>query len=133
MSLHNSIHTFLSSKTEITAVVGNKIWRKHRQTTALPCIVFFSPTSKPVQQIDRTTEITYVTIQFDIYSLDDEQTISLTNSLRNLLNGFNGEMEGTEIINIKFHGDHDTSIPPADSSGNWMYKRSADFTFKIRM
>jgi len=132
MSLHSSIHAFLSTKTEITSVVGPKIWRKHRQTPALPAIVFHSPSSNPVQLLHKTTDVSIVTIQFDIYSLDDEQTISLTNSLKDIFNGFSGNMLGTNVINVKFQGDHDTSHPPADASSQWMYRRSADFTFKVR-
>lgn len=96
--LESSLYTFLAAETNITAIVGTRIYPHFRdQESALPAVSFRTISKPHVHNLSGSAGCSRARVQIDSWASDLATCLNLAEQIRLSLQGFRGNMSGTTI------------------------------------
>ena len=130
MTIESALFSYLSTKAEVTAAVGTRILREIAPEGAIyPFMTYTVVGDVPEHHMGGASGLTNVTMQIDVWAETFGEAVSLSEVIRNVLDGFTGDM-GSENLSIRTcHLENKISLPEADLEGaqSPVFRKSLDF------
>lgn len=132
MAIGQDVRTYLLTKASITTLLGTRIFPNKipQKNSSWPCVVYQIISQNPGHVLSGCAEYAETRIQFDVYSDTALVRDSLTEALRNVLQGFSGTMGSSTVSSVVYKNSIDLYEPPADSSDVGLYRNTADYWFR---
>ena len=130
MTIESALFSYLSTKASVFAAVGTRIFPEVApERAAYPFITYTLVGDVPEHHMTSAAGLTNVTMQIDIWSETFALAVSVSEIIRNALDGFTGPL-GTENLGIRTcHLENRITIPESDIEGgqNPVFRKSMDF------
>lgn len=132
MAIGQDVRTYLLTLASITSVVGTRIFPNKipQKNDSWPCIVYQVISQNPGHTLAGSAEYAGTRIQFDVYSETAIVRDSLTEAIRNAMQGYRGTMGSSTVSSVVYKNSTDLYEPPADNSDVGLYRNSADYWFR---
>lgn len=131
MTIESALYSYLSNKASITALVSTRIYPEVGPNDAgYPFITYITVTGDQQHDMSGASGLTNVRMQIDAWADIIADRVSVSEALRNALDGFTGNM-GTENLNIRscFLADYSTlRETEPEGRGQPIYRASLDFS-----
>jgi len=129
VSIEAGIYTRLTGSTDITAMVGTRVYPSHvPQGTSFPMLRYTIITQEQIHGLSAHTDLYRATFQVDCYTSNTYlDVIALADKVRATLN-----TESTTFGTIAIEQSHvrgmsdEPPFKPSDSSDEWIFGRSVD-------
>lgn len=101
MTIESALYNELSTTAEVTAVVGTRIYPQIApESVAYPFITYSVITDNPEHHMGGAAGLTHVTMQIDVWAETIAERVSISEVIRNDLDGRTGTM-GAEALDIR--------------------------------
>lgn len=131
MTIETALFSYLSGRTEITDIVSTRIYATVApSSTTYPYITFQILSNQPEHHMGGSSAITLVRVQLDAWATLVSQQQSISEALRDKLDGFRGAM-GSESLQIRmcFLDNRNTFEEPDKKGENLpVHRASLDFS-----
>jgi len=130
--VERDILTFLLSQDSLSHLVGSRIYPIHLPNDpTLPAIIFFMVSSTHAHHLRGALGHVLVRTQFDVFSDTFQKMEETAETLRQILEGYNGSVGSQTCVSCKLQNQTSFGERPQDASDNWTYRRSLDFMFRF--
>ena len=130
MTIESALFSYLSTKASVIAVVGTKIFPEVAPESALyPFITYQVLGDTPEHHMTSAAGLTNVSMQIDVWADTFASSVTISEVIRNALDGFTGDM-GSENLSIRTcHLENRLSLaePDAESEHLPIFRKSMDF------
>ncbi len=129
MAIGQDARTYLLSKSAVTTVVGTRVFPNFipEKNTSYPVIVYAVVSQVPAHNLAGGAGYAETRIQLDVYCKTAVERDSLTEILRNELQGFAGTMGSSTVSSVVYRNAIDLYEPPIDSSDVGLFRNSTDY------
>ncbi len=131
MTIETALYSYLSTKAEVTAAVSTRIFPQvAAEGTIYPFVVYSVISDNPEHDMDGAVGLTSINMQIDVWSETIALRMSIAEIIRNVLDGFRGNM-GTENLYIQScFLDNRANFEERDTEGKAdpVYRSSLDFS-----
>lgn len=133
--MESSLHSYLSSKTSITNLVGSNIWRgrlPQSYSWSSPAITFRRISEPHDHNLDGASGIAQARVQIDCWARSAATADNVAEQVRLVLQGYSGTLGTITATSVVL--DNVVSIPeqPKDASDEWRYHIALDFLIFYR-
>ncbi len=128
-----AIRSYLLGKSAVTAVVGTRIFPDFmpQSNSTFPCIVMLQISQTPAHTLATGAGYSESRLQIDIYAAHASERDSLTEIVRNELQGFPvaGETAGLAgtVTSVVYINSRDLYEPPTANSDKGTFRNSTDY------
>ncbi len=132
-TLTQGIRTYLLSKSAVTSVTGTRVYSDFMpQNNAIYPAIFCSQVSQlPAHTLETGGGYAESRVQIDVFANHASDRDSLVEVLRNELQGFPQNGEGSALAatatSIVYRGSRDLYEPPTDNSDKGLFRNSTDY------
>jgi hypothetical protein len=128
MNYGKAVFNILSSFSDVTSEVGNRISpvRSFNQDQ-YPYLVYSITSNDPQPVKSEQTPVDIPTIQIDVFAITHEQAASISETIRNNLDKFSGDIEGIQIADVVFEDSNTLFVD--DQS---VFQVANDYSFFIQ-
>lgn len=130
MTFRSDLYEYLDADSGLEAIVGARIYPHQAPTDAqLPYITFAQVANPSTHHFGAAAAIASPTIQFDCWATTDVQLESITEALRDALDGIRHTNVGsgpTQFLSVMIEGQIDDIEQPTDGSEDSVYRSSVD-------
>ena len=130
MSIETAFYSYVTSKASITSLVSTRIYPLLApDTPTYPLIVYTVFAEGHDHDMGGATGLADLTMQIDVWAKNIITRRTITEALRNELDGFQGDM-GVELLNIRkcFLEDRTHFFEKDNEGGGTFYRTSMDFS-----
>lgn len=131
MTIESALYSYLSNKASVTALVSDRIYPQVApQGTAYPFVTFNVLSEDTQHDMSGASGLTNVAMQIDAWCETVADRVSVSEALRNALDGFRGAM-GTESLHISnfFMTDRQNFVEgDTEGKAHPLYRSSMDFS-----
>jgi hypothetical protein len=131
--MEDSLYLYLQSRPEILAITDDRIypWHLPQGQNVFPVLTFQTISSNHDYSLTGAAGIVTQRIQFDYWGHSLKDVLRLARAVRLRLQGFIGDMAGTDIAFIQLDTELDLHEGPEDGSDQWLYHRVQDYMIKF--
>lgn len=138
MSIETALHTYLSAKSEITSIVGTRLWRGHLPQSfnwASPALTFWKVSEVHDHNIDGGGGCARARIQVDCWHKSSSTAVvdDLAEQVRLALQGFDGLMGDVPVTSVVLDNVVSLPEPPTGASDDWRQHIALDFLVIYRI
>lgn len=125
------LYTYLTSRTELTSLIGTKIFPGLATTaTALPYLTYEINAYDGTWSLGGPSKFSEHVIQFDALGNTESIIDSISDALRNILDGYQGTMGDEDVRYIRFLTEIDSSSVESESASQVkIHRRTIDYVF----
>jgi hypothetical protein len=136
MSLENDLRTYLCSKSTITAIIGTNPKRVYAtvlpEKAVLPAITYATVSANHGHLLLYGAGYCLSRIQINCWSdVDQKTTLTLSEAVRQVLQGFDGTMGTTAVQSVVLKNEQDLYEPPVDGKALGTFCRAVDYMFRF--
>jgi hypothetical protein len=127
--LEPALHSYLSGKTAITALVGSQIFANHLppRWNKQPAISFHRASTEHEHDIAGAVGCARVRMQIDCWSILYEEALEISEAVRTSLQGYRGMIGSVEATSCTLLNTAVLPEPPAKADDAWIYHVALDF------
>lgn len=121
--------TYLLTKSAITALVGTRIWPEKipESRRVFPCIVYTLVSQVPAHDLAGGAGWAESRLQLDSYAKTSKVRGTLTETIRDKMQGFSGTMGGATVDSVVYQNSRNEYEIPQDKSDVGLYRNAADY------
>lgn len=128
MTIKAALYTYLTAQSAVTSVVGQRVYPQQAPMNAQLPYITYQRIADPVQHhFEEATALASPTIQFDCWAKSDVEMQSVSEALRNVLDGFRGTMATVDVRSTALVSQDDTIERPDDGSEQSTFRTTMDF------
>lgn len=117
MEIEEAINTYLSTKTNLTALIGTRIITDSiTDGIQMPCVVFQKISDVKDHTHDGQSTLESPVFQYSAYSISKATTRSIANAIKAALSDYAGALSGIEIQYIKLLNEMSSAEQSGDGS-----------------
>lgn len=129
-----AIAAYLLADTQLTTAIADRVHYSRRPAGSnYPCLVLDPVATRPLDVLDGLPECDSVSIEFHIWCDDASggypKLSSVGDRVRELLEGYRGDLGGYYVHGCKLDSDIHVPTNPIDGSDVWIYRRSLTLRF----
>ncbi|MEX1040190.1 MAG: hypothetical protein WDZ51_06155 [Pirellulaceae bacterium] len=134
MSIEEAIYKRVKDNASIDDIVDGRIFPHHipQSNNDYPLITYQLISNVHDHHLGGASGITVARIQFDCWGLSMAHAVGVAEKVRNLLQGFMGDLNNIKIHFISLIDERSFSEAPVDASDIWLFRKSVDYQIKYQ-
>lgn len=124
---------FLKADVAVAALVNDRIFAiKAPESADYPSVTITRVNNNHENNMLGSSGLSRATYQIDTWALSSPSAESVSDALRDALDGFRGDMGGVDVRSIFLVADEDIAETPKDGSQNFIFRTRQDYTINHR-
>jgi hypothetical protein len=135
MGIKSAIRIYLTGQAGITALVGSSPVRIYpiklpQKNPKLPALTYRRLSGQHGHNIGGSSGTAIPTFRFDCWGATYEDADKLAEAMRQVMQGFGGEMDDTDVRTVVLADDFDDYEPPEDGSDDGFFHVTLDYAIR---
>ena len=122
MEIEEALLTYLDSFLTAKLYPGNR-----PQESVLPAVTYQRKTGGYQHDLDGASDFAKPAFDIEVFSKDFSQVISITETIRQKMQGFTGTLSGRDIYSITLDDESDSYFPPVDASASGLFSTTLSY------